>query len=181
MTESAQTQTDSGASIFLVGPMGVGKSTVGRQLAKRLQREFHDSDQTIEARTGVDIPLIFEFEGEEGFRRRERQVLDELTALDSIVLATGGGAVLDPDNRTLLAKRGLVVYLRANPEQLLERTIHDQHRPLLQTPDRLGRIRELLAERDVLYRGLADLTIDTDRLTVRRSVNAICKKLQTEI
>lgn len=165
-------------NIFLVGPMGVGKSTVGRMLARRLGLEFHDSDQVIEARTGVDIPLIFEIEGEAGFRRRERQVLHELTRLEGIVLATGGGAVLDADNRDDLRSRGYTVYLRADPDKLLQRTARDTQRPLLQGDDRLARIRQLLDEREELYREVADLIIDTDQLTVRRSVNAICRQLQ---
>lgn len=165
-------------NIFLVGPMGVGKSTVGRMLARRLGLEFHDSDQVIEARTGVDIPLIFEIEGEAGFRRRERQVIHELTRLEGIVLATGGGAVLDADNRDDLRDRGYTIYLRADPDKLLQRTARDTQRPLLQGDDRLVRIKQLLDEREGLYREVADLIIDTDQLTVRRSVNAICRQLQ---
>lgn len=168
------------SNIFLVGPMGAGKSTIGRQLARRLEMDFHDSDQTIEARTGVDISRIFDIEGEEGFRRRERQIMDELTQLQGVVLATGGGVVLDPDNRTHLRERGLVVYLRASADQLLERTERDTQRPLLQGNDRHGRIRQLLAERDPLYTEVAHLIIDTDSLTVRRTVNSICRHLQSE-
>lgn len=164
-------------NIFLVGPMGVGKSTIGRMLARRLGLVFHDSDQVIESRTGVGIPLIFEIEGEVGFRRRERQVIDELTRLEGIVLATGGGAVLDTANRADLKNRGYTVYLRADPEQLLQRTARDSQRPLLQGGDRLERIQELLDQRETFYSDVADLIIDTDQLTVRRSVNAICKQL----
>ena len=167
-------------NIFLTGLMGAGKSTIGRQLARRLDMDFHDSDQTIEARTGVDIPRIFDIEGEEGFRRREQQIIDELTGLEGIVLATGGGVVLSPENRAHLHERGFVIYLRANAEQLLERTERDTQRPLLQGNDRLARIRELLAEREPFYREVAHLIIDTDGLTVRRTVNNICKHLQSE-
>lgn len=175
--QSQDAVTDCQRNLFLIGPMGVGKSTIGRQLARRLGRDFYDSDQEIEKRTGVDIPLIFEIEGEAGFRRRERQVIDELTQLQSIVLATGGGAVIDPANRDCLRQRGFVVYLRADPEQLLQRTERDCQRPLLQSGNKLARIRELLTARDALYREITDLIIDTDQLTVRRSLNTICKQL----
>lgn len=178
----SQETADAGShqrNIFLVGPMGAGKSTIGRQLARRLHMTFYDSDQAIEERTGVDIPRIFDIEGEAGFRRREQQVIDELTQLSGIVLATGGGAVLDSDNRAYLRERGLVVYLRAGAEQLIKRTERDTQRPLLQNSDnREQRILQLLAERDPIYTELADLIIDTDQLTVRRTVNNICRRLQ---
>jgi len=174
-----QTLIAASQNLFLVGPMGAGKSTIGRQLARRLGLAFHDSDQAIEARTGVDIPRIFDIEGEEGFRQREQQMIDELTGLSGIVLATGGGAVLSPENRRHLSERGFVIYLRADPNQLLERTERDSQRPLLQQgDDKLTRIHQLLAERDALYTELAHLIIDTDRLTVRRTVNNICRRLQ---
>lgn len=181
MPEFATTEagTKKPGNIFLIGPMGVGKSTIGRQLARRLQLEFHDSDQAIEARTGVDIPLIFDIEGEAGFRRREQQIIDELTAMPGIVLATGGGAVLTAANRQCLKDRGFVVYLRADAEQLLARTERDTQRPLLQTADKFNRIQEILSQREPLYRELADLIIDTDSLTVRRTVNNICRHLQS--
>ena len=130
-------------NIFLVGMMGAGKTTVGRLLARRLKLRFVDSDQEIESRCGVKIPLIFEIEGEEGFRLRETQVLAELTALEGIVLGTGGGAVLAEENRKRLCGGGTVVYLRAKPEDLYERVRHDRNRPLLATADPLGRLREL--------------------------------------
>ena len=180
MTDSRQPEHHK-QNIFLVGLMGAGKSTIGRQLARRLNMDFHDSDQTIEARTGVDIPRIFDIEGEAGFRRREQQIIDELTRLDGVVLATGGGVVLDADNRACLRERGLVIYLKADPGQLLERTERDTQRPLLQQgDDRLGRIRQLLDEREPYYREVAHLIIDTNGLTVRRTVNNICKYLQSE-
>lgn len=166
-------------NVFLVGPMGAGKSTIGRQLARQLRLDFHDSDQVIEQRTGVDIPRIFDIEGEAGFRRREQQIIDDLTQLSGVVLATGGGVVLNPENRAHLHERGFVIYLRANAEQLLKRTDRDTQRPLLQEgDDRLSRIRQLLAERDALYTEVAHLIIDTEHLTVRRTVNDICKRLQ---
>lgn len=164
-------------NIFLVGPMGSGKSAVGRQLARMLQREFFDSDAEIEARTGVDIPFIFEKEGEAGFRRREREVIAALTALDRIVLATGGGAVLDPENRTALASRGLVVYLDASVDQQLERTRLSSHRPLLDTPDPAEQLARLMRERGPLYRELAALTVVTDGRMVREVAQEIRRAL----
>jgi shikimate kinase len=140
-------------SIFLVGLMGSGKTTIGRQLAKRLGRPFLDSDHEIEARTGVRIPTIFEIEGEAGFRRREAQVIADLTQQDApIVLATGGGAVLDAENRRLLRENGWVVYLNVPPSSLWERTRHDRSRPLLQVENPLAKLEALYAARDPLYR-----------------------------
>ncbi|HUY04731.1 MAG TPA: shikimate kinase [Rhodocyclaceae bacterium] len=147
-------------NIFLVGMMGAGKTTVGRQLAKRLKLRFVDTDHEIEARTGVHIPLIFEIEGEAGFRRREAQVLAALTQENNLVLATGGGAVLDPINRANLAKNGIVVYLSVPPARLWERLRQDKKRPLLQVADPLGRLMELHAQRDPLYREVADLVVE---------------------
>ncbi len=154
-------------NLFLVGPMGAGKSTIGRQVARLLGCEFLDSDREIERRTGVDIPLIFELEGEAGFRAREKAVIDELSQRRQVVLATGGGSVLDPDNRRHLAGRGLVVYLQTSVDEQLARTRRDRNRPLLQTDDPRQRLQQLLAERDPLYRDIADLVIDTDGRTTR--------------
>ena len=164
-------------SIFLTGPMGSGKSTIGRQLAKQLAMPFHDSDHEIERRTGVDIPLIFELEGETGFRKRETGVIEELTRLPGIVLATGGGAILDPENRERLGDRGTVIYLHTSVDQQLSRTAHDRNRPLLQTPDPRTTLEELLAIRDPLYREIADLVIETDGMRVRDVVREIIRKL----
>lgn len=164
-------------NIFLIGPMGAGKSAVGRQLAKMLRRDFHDSDAEIEARTGVDISFIFEKEGEAGFRRREREVIESLTALDGIVLATGGGAVLDPGNRKKLASRGLVVYLDASVEQQLERTRSSTHRPLLDAPDPAERLAALMRERGPLYHELAALVVSTDGRMVREVAQEIRRNL----
>jgi shikimate kinase len=160
-------------NIYLVGMMGAGKTTVGRLLARRLKRRFVDSDQEIESRCGVSVPLIFEIEGEAGFRTREAQVIAELTALDGIVLGTGGGAVLPEESRRRLAANGTVVYLRARPEDLFERVRHDRNRPLLASGDPLGRLRALYAERDPLYRSIADVTVDT----ARQGVNALARQL----
>ncbi|HEX7381575.1 MAG TPA: shikimate kinase AroK [Nevskiaceae bacterium] len=156
-----------GENIFLVGPMGSGKTTVGRQLANASAREFVDSDREIEARTGVDIPYIFEREGEEGFRRRERKIIQELSARRGIVLATGGGAVLDPGNRRVLAARGLVVYLRASVRAQFERTSHSRHRPLLAEGDRRQTLQRLWEEREPLYREIADLVVHVHRQSAR--------------
>ena len=164
-------------SFFLVGPMGAGKSTIGRQLARALKLEFLDSDREIENRTGVDIPLIFELEGEAGFRERETRIIDELTATPGIVLATGGGAILDPDNRKNLSTRGTVIYLRTSIDQQLRRTAHDRHRPLLQTADPKARLEELMAARGPLYEETAHLIIDTDGCRIRDVVSKITREI----
>jgi len=164
-------------SLYLVGLMGAGKSTVGRLLARRLKLRFFDCDHEIEHRCGVKIPLIFEIEGEPGFRARESQVLAELTALPGIVLATGGGAVLAPQNRRQLAEHGTVIYLRARPEDLYVRVRNDRNRPLLATSDPLRRLRELHAERDALYASVADLVVETGRQTVQALARDLVTKL----
>lgn len=165
-------------NIFLIGPMGAGKTTVGRQLAQRLGLEFLDSDLELQKATGVDIPTIFAFEGETGFRARERDMIDRLTQRQGIVLATGGGAVLHPDNRQNLGSRGLVIYLSCSPRQQFERTRHDRNRPLLQTDDPLGKLRDLFAERDPLYQETADLIIQTERLSTSRVLANILRQLE---
>ena len=167
-----------GENIYLVGLMGAGKTTVGRLLARRLKLRFLDSDQEIERRCGVKIPLIFEIEGEAGFRGREAQAIAELTALDGVVLATGGGAVLLDENRKRLAARGTVVYLRASPEELYKRVHYDRNRPLLATGDPLARLRALYAERDSLYRGVADLVVDTGSQSVQALARELLEKLE---
>jgi len=153
-------------SVFLVGLMGAGKTSVGRTLAKRLRRAFYDMDQEIERSTGVKLPLIFEIEGEAGFRARESKVLAELVQRKDIVLATGGGAVLSEPNRRLLAEHGTVIYLRAAPRDLWQRTRHDRNRPLLQTDDPLAKLQELFEQRDPLYREIADVVVDTGSQSV---------------
>lgn len=164
-------------NIFLVGLMGAGKTTVGKVLARQLGKTFIDSDHEIEARTGVRIPVIFEIEGEAGFRKREEAIIDELTARSDIVLGTGGGAVLSAASRARLKARGMVVYLRGHPEQLYERTRHDKNRPLLQTEDPLARLKALYAQRDPLYREVADLVVDTGRQSVTSLVRQLKDKL----
>jgi len=148
--------------IFLIGPMGTGKTTVGKTLSAQLGFEFIDSDQEIQDRTGVDIPTIFEFEGEEGFRDREQAAINDLTQLENHVLATGGGAVLRPKNRQHLSARGIVFFLECTPEQQYERTFRDKKRPLIQTEDPLARLKELMEIRLPLYKETADYTISTE-------------------
>ncbi len=165
-------------NIFLVGPMGAGKSTVGRQLAGLLGKRFQDADQEIEARTGVSISLIFEIEGEAGFRRREAAMLEELTRGEDLVLATGGGAVLAEENRRLLRERGTVVYLNAPLDILLLRTARDKNRPLLKTPDRRKRLEEILAVREPLYRETAHLIVETDQRPPAAVAREIARRLE---
>jgi shikimate kinase len=164
-------------SIFLVGPMGSGKSAVGKALARMRGLTFVDSDAEIERRTGVDIAFIFEKEGEAGFRQREREVISDLTLLPGIVLATGGGAILLPENRAWLATRGIVVYLEASVAQQVERTQHGRHRPLLVNTDPATRLAELMQHREVLYRSIAQLTVPTDRRKVQTVAEQIAAGL----
>ena len=164
-------------NIFLVGLMGAGKTTIGRLLARRLNMAFIDSDHEIEARTGASIPWIFEIEGEASFRRREADVIRDLSAQNGIVLATGGGAVLNPASRALLAERGTVVYLRASVGSILQRTSHDKNRPLLQTADPRKKLEDLTAQREPLYREIADLVIDTGRPNVQSMVQTIIDQI----
>jgi shikimate kinase len=163
--------------VFLVGPMGAGKSTIGKYLAQQLKLTFVDTDSEIEARTGADIPWIFDVEGEEGFRDREEQVVEELTQWDHIVLATGGGVVQREPNRRALGGRGFVIYLHATVEEQLRRTRRDRRRPLLQTPDPGSVLRELMARRDPLYREIADYIIDTDGCSPRTVAQRLVKVL----
>jgi len=165
-------------NIYLVGMMGAGKTTVGRWLARRLKLRFFDSDHEIERRCGVKIPVVFEIEGESGFRAREAQVIEELAVLDSIVLATGGGVVLLPENRQRLAAHGVVAYLRARPEDLYDRVRHDRNRPLLAISDPLARLHELFEERDPLYLEIADLVLDTGSQGVQVLAHELLDKLE---
>jgi shikimate kinase len=164
-------------NIFLIGPMGSGKTAVGRHLARLLHFNFHDSDADIEAKTGVDIPFIFEKEGEAGFRARERESIERLTRLESIVLATGGGAVIDAENRRVLAERGAVVYLETSIDQQLERTRHGRHRPLLINTDPEEKLRELMLRRAVLYAEIADFVVSTDG----RRVQLVAEEIHHEL
>ena len=160
-------------NIYLIGLMGAGKTTIGRQLARALKLPFYDSDKAIEESTGVDIPTIFEFEGEEGFRDREQKMLQQLTTMNGIVLATGGGAVLREENRKLLKENGFIVYLQCSVDRILERTRRDNLRPLLNTNNPRERIETLFTQRDPLYLSCADYKIDTGMLQSKVVVNHI--------
>lgn len=162
-------------NVFLIGPMGAGKTTIGKALAKALDTRFIDSDKEIEQRTGVSIPLIFEYEGEAGFRRREAETLADLTLQNPIVLATGGGAVILPENQAILRGRGFIVYLHCSVEKQLERTLWDANRPLLNTENPRARLEELLRQREPIYLALADMTIDTGEHSSRSAVRHILK------
>jgi shikimate kinase len=164
-------------NVFLVGPMGSGKTAVGRHLARLLRYTFHDSDADIETRTGVDIAFIFDKEGEAGFRLREKESIERLTLLPSIVLATGGGAVIDADNRRVLAGRGVVVYLSTSIDQQLERTRHARHRPLLNDTDPGQKLQDLMQRRAALYLEIADFTVSTDG----RRVQLVAEEIHHEL
>ena len=165
-------------NIFLVGPMGVGKTTLGKYIAKSMQRDFFDTDQEIEARTGVDVAWIFDVEGEKGFRIRESEVIDELSQMSNIVLATGGGAVTTVENRGYLTSRGIVFYLRATIAEQVQRTLKDKRRPLLQTENRQQRIIDLDSVRHKLYTEVADFIVDTDGRSVKEVANEVMQHLQ---
>lgn len=165
------------ANIFLIGMMGAGKTSVGRVLAKRLGKDFHDSDHEVVQRTGATVPLIFDIEGEAGFRTRETAVLFDLIQLRNIVLATGGGVVLLEENRALLRRSGCVVYLRATVQELWQRTRHDKNRPLLQTADPQAKLAELYAVRDPLYIEIADIVIDSSRQSPRNLAGVLESRL----
>jgi len=164
-------------NIFLIGPMGSGKTAVGRQLARLFKLTFYDSDADIETKTGVDIAFIFEKEGEQGFRVRERESIDRLTQMDAIVLATGGGAVIEAENRRVLRERGVVVYLQTSVDQQLERTRHARHRPLLNDTDPELTLAALMERRAQLYAEIADITVSTDG----RRVQLVAEEIQDEL
>ena len=164
-------------NLILIGPMGAGKSTIGRLLAAELSREFYDSDHEIQARCSADIPWIFDVEGEAGFRDRETQMIRELTRHEGVVIATGGGAVLREENRRVLRESGTVIYLLTTVEQQLRRTAKDRNRPLLQRGDREQLLREMFALRDPLYRATADVVVRTDRRGPRAVVNEIVRRV----
>ncbi|QDP00063.1 shikimate kinase AroK [Thalassotalea sp. PS06] len=165
-------------NIFLVGPMGAGKSTIGRELADKLHLEFYDSDQEIERRTGADIAWVFDLEGEEGFRVREEAVIEDLSAMQGIVLATGGGSVISPQIRNRLSARGIVVYLETTIDKQVARTQRDRRRPLLQTKEDPRVVLENLAvERNPLYEEIADVIVQTDDQSAKIVANKIIERL----
>lgn len=164
-------------NVYLVGLMGAGKTTIGRSLARQLELEFIDTDREIEARTGVSIPTVFEIEGEEGFRKREAQVIAVLSQLSGQVVATGGGVVLRPENRANLRASGFVVYLNVPPHTLWERTRHDRNRPLLQVDDPLLKLKELYSQRDPHYREVADLVVDGSRTNAQGILQLLIREV----
>ncbi|HSC85143.1 MAG TPA: shikimate kinase AroK [Pseudomonas sp.] len=164
-------------NLILVGPMGAGKSTIGRLLAKELKLQFKDSDKEIEQRTGADIPWIFDVEGEQGFREREQSMIAELCALSGVVIATGGGVVLRPENRHELHQGGRVIYLHASVEQQLERTSRDRNRPLLRNAEPEKVLSSLMQIRDPLYREIADVIVETDERPPRLVVQEIIDRI----
>ena len=174
-TDSVNREHNS-SNVYLVGLMGSGKTTVGRILAKRLGLPFMDTDREVEERTGVSIPTIFEIEGEDGFRRRESQVVEDCTRMSNAIVATGGGVVLRPENRENLAKSGFVVYLNVPPHILWERTRADKNRPLLKVDDPLSKLQQLFAQRDPLYREVADLVIDGSRINAQGVTQLLMKE-----
>ncbi|MDX2503938.1 MAG: shikimate kinase AroK [Gammaproteobacteria bacterium] len=165
------------ANIILIGPMGAGKTTIGRQIARLFKFDFFDSDREIEQRTGASIPLIFELEGEEGFRRREQEVISQLCNKTHIVLATGGGAVLKKENQLALKRSGTIVYLCAGIDDLLARTAKDKNRPLLQTDNPREKLQTILNEREPIYRELADIILKTNKMTVHMAVKELTARL----
>ena len=165
-------------NIFLIGLMGAGKSTIGKRLARELGKDFRDSDSEIEKRTGVSIDVIFDIEGEQGFRRRETDMLKELVEKRGLVLATGGGAILASENQRLLRDNGLIIYLRASAEDLAGRVRLDRRRPLLQSGDKLAKIRELLTQREPIYQQLADMVIETNNRSIPRVVRQISRMVK---
>ncbi len=172
---------ESHKNIIFIGPMGAGKTTIGRQLAKKINRDFYDSDCEIEKKTGADIPWIFEIEGEQGFRKRETDMLAELLNLTDIVLSTGGGVVLNVTNRNLFNNsNSFVIYLKSSPEKLFRRTQADKRRPLLQTEDRLQTIKDILADREPLYLETADTIINTDKLSVNQIVKEALQRIKID-
>ncbi len=167
-----------GDNIFLIGPMGSGKTSLGRRVARRLGLEFHDCDLELEQRTGASVNLIFDIEGEAGFRKREAALIKELSAGSKRLIATGGGAVLNPDNRACMKSAGLVVYLRTSVDQQLRRLERDRQRPLLQAEDRVERLEKLGRERNPIYESMADVIINSENRSLRRMTRKVCNAVE---
>ena len=163
-------------NIFLIGPMASGKTTIGRKLAKKTSKKFYDSDKEITKSTGAEIPLIFEIEGDSGFRKRETKIISKLVLLKNIVLSTGGGTILVEENRNMLAENGIIVYLKSSARKIFNRTYEDKSRPLLQGNDRLSKIKEILNEREPIYKSLANEIIDTDNFVAEEIIQEIFKR-----
>jgi len=166
-------------NIILIGPMGAGKSSVGKRLAKQLNRKFYDCDKVLEDRTGVAITTIFELEGEQGFRQRETKILRDLVSHKNAVIATGGGVVLVPENLKLIKQNGIVVYLQASVNSQIKRTRHDKKRPLLKTQDRHATLQKLANERNAIYEKISDLVVDTNTQSISSSIEQICKQVNS--
>ena len=162
---------------FLIGPMGAGKTAVGKQLAKLLDVKFYDTDEVIESRTGVDIPFIFDKEGESGFRKRESEILSELTKKNNIVLATGGGAIQSKENRKILVSKGTVIYLKADIQKQFERTLRGKERPLLNSENPRLILENLMKVREPLYQTISDITITTDD----RKIGSVAREIMNKI
>ncbi len=176
-TAPDHTTAEADVNIFMVGMMGAGKTTIGKSLASYLDKTFFDSDREIQKRTGVGIPVIFEIEGEAGFRKRETEMLRELVKLKNIVLATGGGAILSAENRELLRRNGTVVYLRATVDDLWRRTRHDRSRPLLQIPNPHAKLTELYVQRDPLYCEIAHIVVESGTQSTRQLTQSLAQQL----
>ena len=165
-------------NIFLIGPMASGKTTIGRKLAKKTSKKFYDSDKEITKSTGAKISLIFEIEGDSGFRKRETKIISKLVLLKNIVLSTGGGTILVEENRNMLAENGIIVYLKSSARKIFNRTFEDKSRPLLQGNDRLSKIKEILNEREPIYKSLANEIIDTDNFVAEEIIQEILKRIK---
>ena len=165
-------------NIFLIGPMASGKTTIGRKLAKKTSKKFYDSDKEITKSTGAEIPLIFEIEGDSGFRKRETKIISKLVLLKNIVLSTGGGAILTKENRKMLVENGIVIYLKSSARNIFNRTYEDKSRPLLQGNDRLSKIEEILNERGPIYKSVANEIIETDNFVVEEIIHEILERIK---
>ena len=179
MQKMNHTKGNTDSTIILIGMMGAGKTTIGKSLANHLDKTFIDSDHEIQQRTGVKIPIIFEIEGEAGFRKRETDMLRELLKIDNIVLATGGGIITNKENRKLIKEKGTIIYLRATVNDLLHRTRHDKNRPLLQTTDPQAKLTDLYDQRDPIYCEAAHIVVESGNLSVHQMVKYLTQKIDS--